>query len=51
MGRHTECNNVVFFAVELENRGVVALMAVKDQEPMGTFRPTRCMLVEVLDPI
>ncbi|RKK15456.1 hypothetical protein BFJ66_g18125 [Fusarium oxysporum f. sp. cepae] len=41
----------MFFAVELENGGVVALVAVKDQQPMGAFRTTRCMLVEVLDPI
>jgi hypothetical protein len=31
MRRHAEYNNIIFFAVELENGRVVALVAVKDQ--------------------
>jgi hypothetical protein len=30
MRRHAKCDNIVFFAVELENGEVVALVAVKD---------------------
>ena len=51
MQRHTESDNVVLLAMELEFSRVVALVAVKDQQPVFTFY-TRCYIdVEVLDPI
>jgi len=51
MRRHTERDDVVLLAMELEFRRVVALVAVEDQQPVFAFR-TRCYIeVEVLDPI
>ena len=51
MRRHAERDNVVLLAIELEFGRVVALVAVKDQQPIFAFC-TRCyMVVEVLDPI
>ena len=51
MRRHTECNDVVLLAMELEFRRVVALVAVEDQQPIFALCPRRRMAVEVLDPI
>ena len=41
MRRHAERNDVVLLAMELEFSRVVALVAVKDQQPIFAFR-TRC---------
>ena len=49
MRRHTECNDVVLLAMELEFRRVVALVAVEDQQPIFALCPRRRMVVEVLD--
>ena len=49
MRRHTERNDIVLLAVELEFARVVAFVAVEDQQPVFAFR-TRCYIkVEVLD--
>ena len=47
MRRHTECDNVVLLAVGLEFLGVVAIVAVKDQQPIFAFRARYCMKIEV----
>ena len=49
--RHAERNNVVLLAMELEFGRVVALVAVKDQQPALALCPGRCVVVEMLDPI
>ena len=51
MWRHTECDDIVALAIELKFSRVVALVAVEDQEPVCTLCTSRCMLVEVLNPI
>ena len=51
MRRHTECNDVILLAMELEFGRVVALVAVEDQQPIFALCPRRGMAVEVLDPI
>jgi hypothetical protein len=51
MRGHTERDDVVLLAIELEFSRVVALVAVEDQQPVFALRPRRCMAVEVLNPI
>jgi hypothetical protein len=51
MRRHTERDDVVLLAMELEFGRVVALVAVKDQQPVLALCSSRRMVVEVLDPI
>ena len=51
MRRHTECDDIVALAVELKFSRVVALMPIKDQQPVCGLHTTRYMMVEVLDPI
>ena len=51
MRRHTERDDVVLLAMELELGRVVAFVAVEDQQPVFAFRSRRRMVVEVLDPI
>ena len=51
MQRHIECDDVVLLAMELEFGRMVALVAVKDQQPIFAFRPRRYIAIEVLDPI
>ena len=51
MWGHAECNDVVLLAVELKFGRVVALMAIKDQQPVSACCTRCCMIVEVLDPI
>ena len=47
MRRHTECDNVVLLAVSFEFFGVVAIVAVKDQQPIFALRTSCCMEIEV----
>jgi len=51
MWRHTERDDVVLLAMELEFGRVVALVAVEDQQLVFAFRIRCCIEVEVLDPI
>jgi len=51
MQRHTERDNIILLAIELEFDRVVAFVAVEDQQLVFAFR-TRCYIeVEVLNPI
>ena len=49
--RHVECDNVVLLAVGLEFFGVVAIVAVKDKQPIFTLRTRYCVEIEVPNPI
>ena len=49
--RHVECDDLIVPAVELELGGVVAFVAVEDQQPVYALCPGRRMVVEVLDPL
>ena len=51
MQGHTERDNVVLLAIELEFGRVVAFVAVEDQQPVFALRPRRYIAIEVLDPI
>jgi hypothetical protein len=51
MRRYVERDDVVLLAIELEFGRAVALVAVKDQQPVFAFRTRCCIEVEVLDPI
>ena len=51
MRRHTERDDVVLLAIELEFGRVVAFVAVEDQQPVFAFRTRYCIEVEVLNPI
>ena len=51
MWRHTERDDVVLLAVELEFGRVVVLVAIEDQQPVSAFCTRCCIEVEVLDPI
>ena len=50
MRRHAESNNVILFAVHLEIGGVVAAMAVEDEEAIDPGCSSSGVLVEVLNP-
>jgi len=49
--RYTECNNVVLLVVGLEFFGVVAIVAVKDEQLIFALRTRCCMEIEVPNPI
>lgn len=51
MQRHTKCDDIIALAIELEFRLVVALVAIEDQEPVYALCMSRCILVEVPNPI
>ena len=51
MRRYTEYNNVVLLAVGLEFFGVVAIVAVKDKQPIFALRTKYYMEIEVPNPI
>ena len=51
MRRYTECNNVVLLVVGLEFFGVVAIVAVKDEQPIFTLRTRYYVEIEVPNPI
>ena len=46
--RHTESDNLIPLAVILEGKRLMALMAIKNQQPVTTYCPSLCMLDEVL---
>ena len=51
MRRHAECDNVVLLAVGFEFFGVVAIVAVKDEQPIFALRTRCCVEIEVPNPI
>jgi hypothetical protein len=46
--RHADSDNLVIFAVLLECKRVVALVAVDNEEPISAYNPSLCMLIKVL---
>lgn len=50
MSRYIERYNIPFLIVELEIDRMVALVAVEDQEPVGTLRTTFYIEIEVFYP-
>jgi hypothetical protein len=50
MRRHTESNNLAFFAKVLELKWLVALVAVDNQQPVTAYCTSLCMLDKVLQP-
>ena len=50
VGRHTERDDIVLLAVELEVSRVVAVVAVEDKEAINPDYSRFGMLVEVLNP-
>lgn len=51
MRRHTQSNNIVFFAVILENLRLVTLVAIDNKESIGAYNPVFCTIVKVLQPL
>ena len=51
MRRYTKCNNVVLLAVGFEFFGVVAIVAVKDEQLIFALRTRCCVEIEVPNPI
>jgi len=49
--RHTKCNNIILLAVGLEFFGVVAIVAVKDEQPIFTLRTRYYIEIKVPNPI
>ena len=49
MRRHTKCNNIVLLAIGFEFFGVVAIVAVKDKQPIFALRTRCCMEIKVLN--
>ena len=47
--RHTERDNVILFAIELEVGRVVAIVAVKDEEAINPGYSSFSILIEVLN--
>lgn len=50
MCRHTECDDAVVLAVELEIYRMVALVAIKDQEAISPNSSRFSLLIKVFDP-
>lgn len=48
--RHTECNNLAKLAQILEGKRLVALMAIKNKQPVATYCPGLCMVDKVPQP-
>jgi hypothetical protein len=46
--RHADSNNLVLFAVLLEYKQVVALIAINCEQLVATNYPLLCMLIKVL---
>jgi hypothetical protein len=46
--RHADSNNLVIFAVLLECKQVVALVAVDNKELISAYNLSLCMLIKVL---
>ena len=51
MRRHTKCENIILLTIELEIDRVVALVAVKDEKAILTFRTRFRMNIEMFNPI
>ena len=49
MRRHVECDNIILLAVSLEFFRVVAIITVKDKQPIFTLRTRYYMEIEVLN--
>jgi len=49
--RYTECNNIILLVVGFEFFGVVAIVAVKDKQPIFTLRTRYCVEIKVPNPI
>jgi len=47
---HIEGNNLAFLVEILESERLVALVAIKNQQPVATHCPCLCMLDKVLQP-
>jgi hypothetical protein len=46
--RYADSDNLVIFAVLLECKRVVALVAVDNKELISAYNPSLCMLIKVL---
>ena len=46
--RHTESNNLVLLAVLLEFEGVVALVAINNEQTIASHGPPLCVRIKVL---
>jgi hypothetical protein len=46
--RYIDSNNLVLLIVLLENKQVVALVAVNNKELISTYNPPLCILIKVL---
>ena len=51
MQRYTKCNNIILLIVGFEFFGVVAIVAVKDKQPIFTLRTKYYVEIEVPNPI
>jgi len=49
--RHTKCNNIVLLAIGFEFFGVVAIVAVKDKQPIFALRTRYYIEIKVPNPI
>jgi len=49
--RYTKCNNIVLLVVGFKFFGVVAIVAVKDKQPIFALRTRYCVEIEVPNPI
>jgi hypothetical protein len=48
MQKHADSNNLILFAVLLECKRVVALVAVNNKELISAYNPSLCILIKVL---
>ena len=51
MSGHIKSQNIIFFAVLLEFLWIMAVMAIKNEEPVYTLYTQLCMLIKMFDPI
>ena len=51
MRRHTEYNNIILLTVNLKFFGVVAIVAIKDKQPIFALHTRYYIEIEVLNPI